>query len=145
MFLDISFLGAAGYRKDGYARIYSALRKERQRKSVCLDEPIHFVDSNKYGRHHPKYEKSRAKLNVTLRYYMDSHELLNETRKSYHNKLNESFRKTNIQKHYEKQYARKHASLFNKVSIAVIVPKFSNILLEKLLSNIKRRTIPYLR
>ena len=117
MFLDISFLGAATYRKDGYARIYSALKKERQRKSICLDETIHCMGNNKYGHQHPKYEKNRARLDVTLRYYMDSHELLNETRKSYQNKFNESFKMTNIQRHYEKHYAKKNASFLNKVSI----------------------------
>ena len=37
MFLDISFIGAASYRKDGYAKIYNSLRKHR-RRSICVED-----------------------------------------------------------------------------------------------------------
>lgn len=120
MFLDISFLGAAAYRKEGYARIYSTLRKERSRKSVCVDEPLHYVYHDKYGHHHQYYDKNQAKLDITLRYYhyinSTSHDVSREARKNSHNKLNESFKLTNIQRHYLKYYARKHAIGDNKVS-----------------------------
>ena len=112
MFLDISFLGAASYRKEGYARIYSKLKKERRRKSVCLDEQFYCSAYNKYDSHH-LYEKSQAKLDVTLRYYVNSQELSREAKKRSQNKLNESFK---IQRHNEKHYARRYAAAFSKVS-----------------------------
>ncbi|WAR21845.1 RGS-like protein [Mya arenaria] len=39
MFLDISFIGAASYRKDGYSKIYKKLQKQK-RRSECLQEAI---------------------------------------------------------------------------------------------------------
>ena len=131
MFLDISFLGAAAYRKDGYARIYSKLRKERRRKSVCVDEPL-FISHDKYGQHPHHYDKSQAKLDITFRYYVNNQdsscyygndrEVSREARKNSHNRLNESFKLTNIQKHYIKHYTRRHAAGHghaNRVSVKV--------------------------
>ena len=141
MFLDISFLGAAAYQKDGYARIYSKLRKERRRKSVCMDEPL-FISHDKYGQHPHHYDKSQAKLDITFRYYVNNQdsscyygnnqdsscyygndqEGSREARKNSHNRLNESFKITNIQKHYIKHYTRRHTAgqgHANRVSVKV--------------------------
>ena len=130
MFLDISFLGAAAYRKDGYARIYSKLRKERSRKSVCVDEPL-YISHDKYAQQH-HYDKNQAKLDITFRYYVNNkdnsgyygnhREGSREARKHSHDRLNESFKLTNIQKHYIKHYARRHAAgqgHANRVSVKV--------------------------
>ena len=118
MFLDISFLGAAAYRKEGYEKIYSTLRKERGRKSVCVDEPLFYMSHDKLGQHPHHYDKSQAKLDITFRYYVNNKDSSREARKSSHNRLNESFKLTNIQKHYIKHYTRRHATgQANRVSV----------------------------
>ena len=69
MLLDISFIGAASYRNEGYARIYNSIRKHR-RRSICVEDS----NANNLLKEHDqdrlnKINKQALGLNSSLRYY----------------------------------------------------------------------------
>lgn len=70
MFLDISFIGAANYRKDGYAKIYNSLRKHR-RRSICVEDSnaSHLIETKEFLDTNKKRNKYCSHLNASLQLY----------------------------------------------------------------------------
>lgn len=70
MFLDISFIGAASYRKEGYSKMYSTYCKHR-RQSICLENSKASAFFNEELDHNHNVINAEI-LNVTLPQFIDS-------------------------------------------------------------------------
>lgn len=97
MFLDISFIGGAGYRVDGYSKIYSSWRKQR-RRSICIEEDNshHFAEYKLSENYHCDENNNRKRnvdnLNVSLPYFSSDRKSENLNRK-YKKSLSRSMAK----------------------------------------------------
>ena len=118
MFLDISFIGAASYRKEGYSKVYKALRRQR-RQSICIeDSKANQILDEKYDSNQNYITLDN--LNVTLPHYFvesdlqgdfDGHSKSRLSKNVKHKK--EKDRKSSI---FEK-YNRYKATSMKKVSV----------------------------
>lgn len=72
MFLDISFIGGASYRKDGYSKIYNTLRRHKH-QSICIEDSK--ANELLGGRYDCNQNCSMVdNLNVTLPQYLTQSE-----------------------------------------------------------------------
>lgn len=117
MFLDISFIGAASYRKDGYARIYKSLRKHR-RRSICVEDSSaqQLMDARELG---VNVGLQCDRLDVSLRYLSNERKIESCARKYNDSHLYDKHEHSGDIRLYNKHYSRKDSPIWlNRVSIA---------------------------
>jgi len=126
MFLDISFIGAANYRKDGYSKIYKSLRKHRKQGGYDLDSTftVDMEHREIYDLNHNSIHGSN--LNLTLPHlsgdvsdrYASLKKAIRWNMKAYKRKVGLTEKQLHENRMYEKHNPKKCSfSVLNKVSL----------------------------
>ena len=116
MFLDVSFIGAASYRKEGYRKIYKSLRKYH-RRSVCLEDSACLL-AEQYCNRNVTIGSISDGLNACLQYHGYERRIESNYGKyqdRYKRNLNVLQNNDAEMRLYYKNYAKRN--LFNRVCI----------------------------